>query len=53
MPAAATADEALAILQKEDHLPLIVVGVERYLALYQEVTKDPDAMISPIVVRIR
>ncbi len=38
-------DEALAALQKEDHLPVIVVGVDRYLAFYQEVTKDPDAII--------
>ena len=38
-------DDALAALQKEDRLPLVVVGVDRYLAFYQEVTKDPDAII--------
>ena len=38
-------DEALATIQKEDHLPVIVVGVDRYLAFYQEITKDPDAII--------
>ena len=26
-------------------LPLVVVGVDRYLAFYQEVTKDPDAIV--------
>jgi hypothetical protein len=44
----AKVDEALAVLQKEDHLPLVVVGVERYLALYQEVTKDPDAIVGVV-----
>jgi hypothetical protein len=38
-------DEALAAIQKEDHLPVVAVGVERYLAFYQEVTKDPDAVV--------
>ena len=38
-------DEALASLQKEDHLPVVVVGVDRYLAFYQEITKDPDAIV--------
>lgn len=38
-------DEALAVLQKDDPLPIVVVGVERYLAFYQEVTKSPDAII--------
>ncbi len=38
-------DEALAILQKEDPLPVEVVGIERYLAFYQEITKDPDAIV--------
>ena len=32
-------------IQKEDHLPLVVVGVDRYLAFYQEITKDPDAIV--------
>jgi hypothetical protein len=38
-------DDALAAIQKEDHLPVVVVGVDRYLAFYQEVTKDPDAIV--------
>ena len=38
-------DDALAALQKEDRLPVVVVGVDRYLAFYQEITKDPDAII--------
>ena len=38
-------DDALASIQKEDPLPLVVVGVDRYLAFYQEITKDPDAIV--------
>ncbi|MGO9466889.1 MAG: hypothetical protein ACLQIB_43835 [Isosphaeraceae bacterium] len=38
-------DDALAAIQKEDRVPLVVVGVDRYLAFYQEVTKDPDAIV--------
>jgi hypothetical protein len=38
-------DEALAAIQKEDPLPVVVVGVDRYLAFYQEVTRDPDAIV--------
>ena len=38
-------DEALGVIQKEDPLPLVVVGVDRYLAFYQEVTKSPDAIV--------
>ena len=38
-------DDALAAIQKEDPLPVVVVGVDRYLAFYQEVTKDPDAIV--------
>src|SRR5262249_13371801 len=41
-------DEALASIQKEDHLPVVVVGVDRYLAFYQEVTKDPDAIVGVV-----
>jgi hypothetical protein len=41
-------DDALAAIQKEEPLPLIVVGVERYLAFYQEVTKNPDAIIGMV-----
>ena len=38
-------DDALAVIQKVDPLPLIVVGVDRYLAFYQEVSKLPDSII--------
>ena len=38
-------DGALAAIQKEDPLPVVVVGVDRYLAFYQEVTKSPDAIV--------
>jgi hypothetical protein len=38
-------DEALDSLQKEDHLPVVVVGVDRYLAFYQEIAKDPNAIV--------
>jgi Bacterial archaeo-eukaryotic release factor family 3 len=38
-------DDALAAIQKEDPLPVVVVGVDRYLAFYQEVTKNPDAIV--------
>jgi hypothetical protein len=38
-------DDALADIQKHDRLPLIVAGVDRHLAFYQEVTKHSDAII--------
>ena len=38
-------DDALALLQKEDRLPVVVVGVDRYLAFYQEITKDPETIV--------
>ncbi len=41
-------DDALAKIQKEDHVPLVVVGVDRYLAFYQEVTKDPNAIVGVV-----
>src|SRR5215471_3863239 len=41
-------DDALAAIQKDDHLPVVVVGVERYLAFYQEVTRDPDAIVGVV-----
>jgi hypothetical protein len=41
-------DAALAAIQKEDHLPVVVVGVDRYLAFYHEVTKDPDAIVGVV-----
>jgi hypothetical protein len=41
-------DEALLSIQKEDHLPLVLVGIDRYLAFYQEVTKDLDAIVGVV-----
>jgi hypothetical protein len=41
-------DEALTSIQKDDHLPVVIVGVERYLAFYQEVTKDPGAIVGMV-----
>ena len=38
-------DDALASIQKEDPLPIIVVGVDRFLAFFQEVTKHPEAIV--------
>ena len=38
-------DEALGVIQKHDPLSLVVVGVDRYLAFYQEIAKDPDSII--------
>ncbi len=38
-------DEALAAIQKEDPLPVVVVGVDRYLAFYHEIARDPDSII--------
>jgi Bacterial archaeo-eukaryotic release factor family 3 len=38
-------DDALSAIQKEDHVPVVLVGVDRYLAFYQEITKDPDAIV--------
>jgi hypothetical protein len=38
-------DDALAAIQKEDPLSIVVVGVDRYLAFYHEVTKDPEAIV--------
>jgi Bacterial archaeo-eukaryotic release factor family 3 len=39
------ADLAVTVIQKDDRLPLIVIGVDRYLAFYQEITTDSDAII--------
>src|SRR4029077_8877472 len=41
-------DDALSSIQKEDHLPIVLVGVDRYLAFYQEITKDPDAIVGVV-----
>jgi hypothetical protein len=38
-------DEALGALQKANPLPVVVVGVERNLAFYREVTRQPEAII--------
>ncbi len=41
-------DSALADVQKVDPLPLVLVGVDRYLAFFQEITKHPDAIVGLI-----
>lgn len=41
-------DDALGAIQKEDPQPVVVAGVDRYLAFYQEITKDPDAIVGMI-----
>ncbi len=38
-------DGELIAIQKEDPLPVVVVGVDRYLAFYHEVTKNSDAIV--------
>jgi hypothetical protein len=38
-------DEAVAALQKANPLPLVVVGVERNLAFYQEVTRQAGSVV--------
>lgn len=38
-------DDAVAALQKANRLALVVVGVERYLAFYQEVSRQPEAIV--------
>src|SRR5262245_55967188 len=40
-----SADEAVDALQKADPRPLVVVGVERNLAFYQEVTRQSGAVV--------
>src|SRR5215831_8057551 len=44
----AVRDEALAAVQKDDHLSLVLVGVDRHIAFYQEVTRDPDAIVGVV-----
>jgi hypothetical protein len=41
-------DDALTALQKEDHLPVVLVGVDRHVAFYEEVTKDPEAIVGVV-----
>lgn len=41
-------DEALNVLQKQEHLPVVLVGIERYLAFYHEVAQDPDAIVGAL-----
>ncbi|MFO0956217.1 MAG: hypothetical protein U0800_01990 [Isosphaeraceae bacterium] len=41
-------DEALGAIQKEDPLPIVLVGVDRFLAFYQEVTQHNDAIVGMI-----
>lgn len=38
-------DEALEHIQKHDPLPVVLVGVDRYLAFYQEIAKNPEAIV--------
>jgi hypothetical protein len=38
-------DDALTSIQEADRLPVVVVGVDRYLAFYQEIAKDPAAIV--------
>jgi Bacterial archaeo-eukaryotic release factor family 3 len=38
-------DEALTAIQKEDPLPVVIVGVDRYLAFYHEIAKQPDMIV--------
>jgi hypothetical protein len=38
-------DEALEAVQKADRQPVILVGIDRYLAFYQEIAKDPDSIV--------
>ena len=40
-----TVDDALAVLQKANPLPLVVVGVERNLAFFREVAKHAGAVV--------
>lgn len=40
-----TVDAALAAIQKEDPLPVVVVGIDRYLAFYPELAKDPESIV--------
>ena len=40
-----TVDRAVAAWQSISRRPIILVGTERYLALYQEVTTDPEAVV--------
>src|SRR5215510_2148518 len=41
-------DNALAAVQKDDHLPVVLVGVDRHVAFYQEVTKDREAIVGVV-----
>src|SRR5262245_29506508 len=41
-------DDALAAVQKDDHLLMVLVGVDRHVAFYQEVTKDPGAIVGVV-----
>jgi hypothetical protein len=41
-------DDALASVQKDDHLPVVLVGVDRLVAFYEEVTRDLDAIVGVV-----
>ena len=38
-------DTALGAVQKQEPLPVVVVGIDRYLAFYQEIAKDPESIV--------
>jgi len=38
-------DEAVGVLQAEEKLPIVLVGIERFLTFFQEITKDPDSIV--------
>lgn len=40
--------EAVEQLNKHDKLPLVLVGVDTYLAFYHEATTDPDSIVGPV-----
>lgn len=41
-------DEALAAIHKEDPLPIVLVGVDRYLAFYQEISRLNESIVGMV-----
>jgi hypothetical protein len=41
-------DDTLATIYTRDPLPVVIVGVDRYLAFYQEITQNPDAIVGMV-----
>src|SRR5262249_7873308 len=41
-------DAKFGAIQKEDKLPLVVAGVDRYLAFYREVSRSPDDIVGTV-----